>query len=1434
MSLKIWIGSEYDNSHENAMAGEAIARLSKTYSDLDEECDVLVNFRIPGDPPRRPEEKPYTSEIDFAVLKPKNLIIIDLKNYNAAVEYSDAGPWICHAQEGDVEIHGGREGRTPYNQLCDYRRQMIALLTLNQSQYFNLRGHVRPFDFRRFVSGMVLFPGGETAGDTGHFETECGRWLSVNRMHDFVETICGRCGGRDAVLDGFEMSKLIAHVFKLSPAHMVGDVPKLGAPMVQNPTTPVVRVVTVERPVEVRVEVPKIVRDEYGAILMAYDNDDPNTKKIADMSDIFRRLVARERKRKFKETQVRSLGTAAELLLKDDADLTRCATRLFRLSAAVRANVEFVVSEADVNETFKTLCRVAEKFCGEPMPKEIRERCDAISYRTAMAAPRPTQDRLKAFFLEVKAIDLKKRVFTGIVRDDEARTEIDVRLPDFPLEVGMVVCAVTPTRDGDAWKASEIVLEPDYLLSPQSIGKVSVYARRNRHFRLRPGMYFWLDSIRDDPDVKYRVPGNDGINMGGHILLGNFANACLAERCAGGNRTERNLVIDFCRGNAVDFTDANVASEWFRQCEHEESNITHVLNETLPHEHGIQNRDWQIEAPLYSPQYGLSARADALSYAADHASAVVFELKSGKWESFRGDRPKEEHVCQPSFYGDILGFSAGLTRESVLPFLYYGKTIDGTQYSPERNGQLFLRPGVRNLSVGQLVRHFTSVRNAIMIIDRMARLGKLRNVVDGLLVEKFRNPDWDLHGTMWLNYKKPDIESLLAPFLHATELEKRYFYRMLQFVAEESFVARIGDTGAEIGRGSISMSWRLPVKKRQETGMRLSDLARKPHPDDEDSLHRIVRLTFDTTRNRCNFGCSIRQGDGVGLYADGPDANLTNNVVFGASVEKLEAGTITLELDNPQPAALFNFGQGARFAVEAAPMNGMGDYKALWHFLTGDKRRRTLVLNEARPEVDSGAALPVPLEEMERRYSGVSSWLGEAWRAKDWFLLWGPPGTGKTSHAMRAIVDEEMAVPGRKVLLLAYTYKATDKICEMLEARIRNGNGEPYLRIGNVQKCDPAFRARIPEEMHLANRDAVRETLHETRIIVSTVSTLGPSHAICGLLKHFDIAIVDEASQLLDSHVLPLFCAKRQDNQAGPLVDKFIFIGDDKQLPAVVQQSEITSRIEDQELVRRGFRDCRESFFSRLRRIAGDDRDLCGMLDTQFRMHPMIADFCNEFFYEGKLKNGNSPRQLAGLPAIRDGATPFERYVLGTRFGFFPVEEGRREGGKTNEAEAELCVDIVKTLLSGENRPNTNDPDGPPMRYAPKDIGIIVPFRNQIARVRKCIAEKLGSATDALIVVDTVERYQGGERPVIVFSTVITSAGQADWISAKRYDDDDDGDESDVGIDRKLNVAITRSQERFYLVGCERVLNNLRAYGDLLRWITDHSGFCENQAEELF
>ena len=194
------------------------------------------------------------------------------------------------------------------------------------------------------------------------------------------------------------------------------------------------------------------------------------------------------------------------------------------------------------------------------------------------------------------------------------------------------------------------------------------------------------------------------------------------------------------------------------------------------------------------------------------------------------------------------------------------------------------------------------------------------------------------------------------------------------------------------------------------------------------------------------------------------------------------------------------------------------------------------------------------------------------------------------------------------------------------------------------------------------------------------------------------------------------------------------------------------------------------------------------------------------------------------LPPPPADADLFEKYVLSTRLGFIPVINPAKDmDSKVNEAESELCAKVVSILLKRDACI-----DGTGARpYKAGEIGVIVPFRNQIANVRGLLAQKLGEGLDDILV-DTVERFQGSERPVIVFSTVIQNLYQSDMLSARRYDeDDDDGDEDNIEIDRKLNVAVTRAKERFYIVGNETVLRGLRAYGDLLEWISTRTGFCD-------
>lgn len=1166
--------------------------------------------------------------------------------------------------------------------------------------------------------------------------------------------------------------------------------------------------------------------EEYAEIAEIWQSTDSAREKVQQFVGVLKRLIWDQIRNAYQETTIRTVYSGIVNLLRDDEELLRQADRLRRLGNALQ-DASFVPSATDVAEAFKTLCLLVRKFSGQDYPEPLAVACRQIVFRSELRTAEPSELPL---FIQavVVSIDVKHHILTCVPIDGTEQQELKVVYPDASDDlaalfgVGDRVCLVTPILENGLIKASEIVLEPDYLISPQKLGAVLPYAR--------PDLYYWLSLFEDEAQKAMKTPGKSELTLLQHVLRGEFANRCLADYCAGSPLDHRARIRQFFQTNSAQLTAADPPPAWFQECEAQDANLRRVIGKTLPREHHVQPGQWQLEAPLYSPVYGLSARADALVYAPDHRSATVLELKSGKWNTFKGDHPRLEHAVQPLFYGDLLYFSLGLGRAAVQQLLFYSRTQPADRWNDEKRGRLFTRAEIERSmpggTISRAIRHCSRVRNAIIAMGAKIRSGEFRQVIESCTPEDFRTPA--MSDNYWCQLE-PDLSALLRPLQTADELSKRYFYRQLSSLAEEEYLARLGEKGADVGRSGSSALWRTTASVRQQTGLRLSGL--QVLGTQKDELGRISEIALDTSRHPLNQVCSIRAGDSVCLYQSRgrEDENITNAIVFSADVKELRPGRIVLSLRDPQSEQLFDFSPSAIFVVEPAPSSSMSaSYSGLRYFLTSDARRRDLVLNRIPPAINSSRPLPIAPATLAQRYPGISEILIHAWQAKDWFLIWGPPGTGKTSTAMWALVEMALATPGMKVLLLAYTYRATDEICRMLEKRLRDTgqSSDLYLRLGNPLKCDPALRSRFASAMNFRSRAAVRAYVRNARIVVGTIASVQPDNPVFTLFGPFDLAIVDEASQLLDTHILPLFCARDLSDRR-PLVGKFVFIGDDRQLPAVVQQEEHTSHITDEMLRAQGIIDCRHSFFQRLRKIGGDNPALCGLLDRQFRMHPAIADFCYALFYGNKLRHGDKPHQSTTLPPLLSECDPFEAYTLRTRMGFFPVTNpSHNTDAKVNPAEAECCAKIIRTLLRYNSCPGDGH-EPRPRPYQASEIGIIVPFRNQIATIRNLLAEQAGAEAADDILVDTVERFQGSERPVIIFSSVIRDLFQADMISARKLTEPPaDGDESNPSLDRKLNVAVTRARERFYLVGHAPVLRRLRAYSDLLDWISRHDGFC--------
>ena len=209
------------------------------------------------------------------------------------------------------------------------------------------------------------------------------------------------------------------------------------------------------------------------------------------------------------------------------------------------------------------------------------------------------------------------------------------------------------------------------------------------------------------------------------------------------------------------------------------------------------------------------------------------------------------------------------------------------------------------------------------------------------------------------------------------------------------------------------------------------------------------------------------------------------------------------------------------------------------------------------------------------------------------------------------------------------------------------------------------------------------------------------------------------------------------------------------------------------------------------------------MLHRQGRMHPEICDFVNRKFYGGKLAAVPLPHQEETL-TMANGQDPWTTFVSHTRIGFFPTmpEEGRLHQ-KSNPREADTAARIISILrhlhdgISGQ---------------LSRHIGIIVPFRAQIACMRQALAPlclpDIGELT-----IDTVERFQGSQRDVIIFSATVCREDQLALLSEPVPA------EGGQMMDRKLNVALTRARKQFFLIGDETVLRQCEAYRELLDFI---------------
>jgi DNA replication ATP-dependent helicase Dna2 len=380
--------------------------------------------------------------------------------------------------------------------------------------------------------------------------------------------------------------------------------------------------------------------------------------------------------------------------------------------------------------------------------------------------------------------------------------------------------------------------------------------------------------------------------------------------------------------------------------------------------------------------------------------------------------------------------------------------------------------------------------------------------------------------------------------------------------------------------------------------------------------------------------------------------------------------------------------------------------------------------------------------------------------APDVFLVHGPPGTGKTSVVLHDIVQRLLQHPHERVLLVAFTNRATD---EIERAVLRACPAEDVL----------SLRSGATE--HITS-----ERLRTARCVVSTIAFMQRSMEVMEL--DFTRVIVDEASQALDAHVLGILSS----------VPRCILIGDHLQLPPVVTQPEERMTVAHETLQALGVTRTATTTFERLMTVFERNgwTHAIGRLNVQGRMHERIQSFVNATAYEGRL-SPLSAWQSSDEVWLRT-EDPLLQQVVGKRLCFIPVSATPLSPTEEARIAAVLATAFQREFMR---------------QGAAHTVGVITPFRAQITAIR----DQLPPDIRDRITVDTVERYQGSERDVIIFSPAVTDEDGLRTITSQSTT-------YGSSTDRKLNVAVTRARQQFIMVGRPDILSETYSYGFLLQF----------------
>ena len=400
-------------------------------------------------------------------------------------------------------------------------------------------------------------------------------------------------------------------------------------------------------------------------------------------------------------------------------------------------------------------------------------------------------------------------------------------------------------------------------------------------------------------------------------------------------------------------------------------------------------------------------------------------------------------------------------------------------------------------------------------------------------------------------------------------------------------------------------------------------------------------------------------------------------------------------------------------------------------------------------------------------------------------IVHGPPGTGKTTTLIEAIV--QLVRAGEKVLVGAPSNTAVDNIAKGLIAQ-----GLQVLRAGNTSKVDETIFMHTPEGK-LSNSKQQKEikelkiraeqfrkmalkykrsfgkaereqrnllfkevknirteikkiqAYNEEKLYTEAEVILGtPIGLYDSKIKHlsFHTLVMDEAGQCIEPLAWCIF----------PLAQKYVLAGDHLQLPPTVLSNEAARLGLNQSILERSIRQVRNVF----------------LLNTQYRMREAIAGFSSHYFYEGLLQT-----------AAHLGNTGAHISFIDTAGSGFNEVQGSNGMSLQNEGELRIAQKLIETEA-----------------LDPIKTAFISPYAGQVAAAKDALPKEMR--------ISTIDSFQGQEKEIIILSLVRSN---------------DDGEIGFLKDYRRMNVAITRAKEQLFVIGDSATIGGDAFYNSFLTYI---------------